>query len=340
MVIAEGYGKSTFSRYLTGHMNIEMTLGLTTLLPKPPAGWFDYDYTVLRNGSLGLIRTDRDILADDLRMMDEYRRGNMYAYQTDIWNGHIRLSAFDGIAETPAMEVSAGRRPHVDQMVDGRWLIVSRWAAHGENNARFYMADGMPAGAFTAGDCISHIRCAADGTIWAGYFDEGVLRGPNEDGSKPVSSSGIAHFGSNGSILWRFNDEEPFDHFILDCYAMTLEGNVLWCCPYRNFPIVKIDQDVVHYWENKVMGAQTLAVDNQYVLLAGGYNDKSNRLTLLQLEGGQAIELGEWYLQSREHGTAGLIQGQGAILHVVGQRRWTQLSVANMFAAVNPDQTP
>jgi hypothetical protein len=43
-------------------MNDEMTLGTTTTLPAPPAGWFDYGYAVLWNGNLALLRTDRDIL--------------------------------------------------------------------------------------------------------------------------------------------------------------------------------------------------------------------------------------------------------------------------------------
>lgn len=36
------------------------------------------------------------------------------------------------------------------------------------------------------GECFTHFRCAADGTISVGYFDEGVFSG------SPISSSGMA----------------------------------------------------------------------------------------------------------------------------------------------------
>ena len=39
-------------------------------------------------------------------------------------------------------------------------------------------------------------------------------------------------------MLWRFNGEERADLFIADCYAMALDGNTLWACPYTDFPIV------------------------------------------------------------------------------------------------------
>jgi len=42
-------------------MNNEIALGEIIPLPAPPTGWFDYGYAVLWNGSLALIRSDRDI---------------------------------------------------------------------------------------------------------------------------------------------------------------------------------------------------------------------------------------------------------------------------------------
>ncbi|MGH6863880.1 MAG: hypothetical protein ACRECN_06345, partial [Methylocella sp.] len=110
----------------------------------------------------------------------------------------------------------------------------------GENNVRLYTADGTLAGAFAMGDGIAYVRCAADATIWVGYFDEGVFNGPNKDGNWPVSSSGIAHFGPDGKVLWRFNDEQTDDLFISESYALALKGITLGCCPYTDFPIVRL----------------------------------------------------------------------------------------------------
>src|ERR1700677_4471504 len=108
------------------------------------------------------------------------------------------------------------------------------------------------------GDGIAHIRCAADGTIWAGYFDEGVYSAPNKDGSRPISSSGIARFGPDGRVLWRFNTHERPDLPIADCYALTLDGNTIWTCPYTDFPIVRVEDGLVAHWRNDVVGASAL----------------------------------------------------------------------------------
>src|SRR5262249_7215112 len=161
-------------------MTNEITMGSSSPLPAAPAGWFDYDYAVLWNGDLALVRTDRDLRA-------EYRH----------WReARLRLSKFDGGAEIGAIEMSVGPAPKVDCLADGRWLVASSGAAH------LFAADGTPAGAFSIGNGILHIRCAPDGTIWVGYFDEGVFAPPNADGSSPVSSSGIARFAPNGRVLW------------------------------------------------------------------------------------------------------------------------------------------
>jgi hypothetical protein len=315
-------------------MNDEMTLGTTTPLPVPPAGWFDYGYAVLWNGNLAVVRTDRDTHTEYGRWRDQGQGGDLHAHQPNLRDGRLRLSKFDGYIEIGAIEVSAGHWPKVDCLADGRWLVASSRAAPDENNARLFAADGTPAGAFAMGDGIEHIRCATDGTIWVGYFDEGVFSGPNEDGSWPISSSGIARFGPDGSVLWRFNGEERADLSIADCYALALDGNTLWCCPYTDFPIVRVEDGAVDHWRNEVAGAWALAVDGDYVLLAGGYNDKSERIALLRLGSDRAHQIGEWRFHPPERNAARLLQGQGATLHIVGQGRWTKLSLATIRAAL------
>ena len=224
--------------------------------------------------------------------------------------------------------------PEVDCLADGRWLVASTRAAPDEINASLFAADGTPAGGFAIGDGIEHIRCAPDGTIWVGYFDEGVFSGPNKDGGWPVSSSGIARFSPDGGVLWRFNGEERADLFIADCYAMALDGNTLWSCPYTDFPIVRVKDSGVDRWGNDVAGAKAIAVDGDYVLLAGGYNDNSDRLVLLRLDVDRAEQVGEWRHQLWTPGAARLVQGQGSTWHIVRQATWTKLSLAALRATL------
>jgi hypothetical protein len=299
-------------------MSDEMTLGTTTPLPAPPAGWFDYGYAALWNGNLALIRTDRDVRTEHARWRGRVRSGDLYAQPPNLHDVRLRLSKFDGGAEFGAIEVPAEVWPKADCLADGRWLIAS-------TNARLFAADGTPAGTFAIGDGINHIRCAPDGTIWVGYFDEGVLSGC------PVSASGVARFGPDGSVLWRF---EHADLSIVDCYALTLDGNTVWCCPYTNFPIVRVQDGVVQYWQNEVAGADALAVGDGHVLLAGGYKDESERIALVRLGADRAQLIGEWRFPRPERGTANLVQGQGETLHVVGEGRWSRLSLATIRASM------
>jgi hypothetical protein len=283
----------------------------TTALPTPPDGWCDYGYAVLWNGELALVRTD-------------------------LTGAHLRLSTFDGVRESAAIEVPAGSWPRVDRLPDERWLVVSTPPEPPYDiNARLYAADGAPVGAFAMGGYLTHVQCATDGTIWAGYFDEGVYCGPNEDGTPAISASGVARFDRDGRVLWSFNDQpETSGLFIDDCYALALDGATLWCCPYSNFPIIRVDQGVVTHWRNDIAGAKALAVDGDHVLLAGGYKEESSRLALLRLDGGEARQVGEGWFKRPDRGAAALVQGRGATLHIVGEGRWVKVTVASLRAGI------
>ena len=312
-------------------MNDETTLGTTVFLPEPSTGWFDYGYAVLMDGTLALVRTDLDVHAEYTRWRAQSKR---YNRRPKLWNGRTRLSIFDGSVESEAIEVPLGFAPVVDRLADGRWLVAASRAAEGETNARLYGSDGTPAGAFAMGDGIEHIRCAADGTIWVGYFDEGVFGGPNTDGSWPVSSSGIARFAPDGTVLWTFNTEERADLSIADCYALTLNENTPWSCFYTDFPIVRVRSGTVRHWRNGIRGSKALATDGQHVLLAGGYGDQARRIALLRLDDERALPLGDVPFQPPANSAAGLLQGHGAILHIVGHGRWRRLNLSAVGATL------
>lgn len=297
--------------------------GAITPLPQPPAGWFDYGYAVLWNGDLALLRTNFDIHAALTRWQNEAAQGGISGAWPDFTEARLRLSTFDGAAESPAIEVPAGHWPKVNRLPDGRWLVVADLPKLSHDlNARLYAADGTAAGAFAMGNYIAHVQCAIDGTIWAGYIDQGVLAGA-------ISSAGIARFDADGQVIWRFNDDAGRDLYVFDCYSLTLDGSTLWSCCYTDFPIVRIAQGGVRHWRNKLSGANALAVDDDHVLLAGGYGEDSSRLALLHLIDGEARLAGRWRFTPPERETAGLMQGHGSTLHIVGGG-WRRIEVASL----------
>lgn len=310
-------------------MNREMAIGETISLPAPPLGWFDHSYAVLWDGNLALVRSDHDVLAAHAHWQEKIWAGDVHARPPIFRDLRIRLSIFDGSAESGAIEVPSGasNRPKVARLVDGRWLVVSPRAEPNEHNARFYEADGTPADVFALGDGILHLCCATDGTFYVGYFDEGVFSGDYR------SSSGVAQFGLDGRLLWRYNSDERVGPQIY-CYALALDGSTLWCCPYSNFPIIRVAGGAIEHWRNSsVAGARAIAADGDYVLLAGGYGDESDRIALLRLDDSLAERVCEWRLPPLARDAARLVQGRGATLHIVEDGRWTQVSVAAVRAA-------
>ena len=188
------------------------------------------------------------------------------------------------------------------------------------------------------GDGIENLLCSADGTIWVGYFDEGVFGGPNKDGSSPVSSGGIVQFDASGTLLWSFNKQVRENHLIADSYAMTLSGPDLWACFYTDFPIVRISGGKPVFWSNSVAGAKAIAVTDDIVMLGGGYSDDADRITLVKLDGKSSRELGSLRYARGRRGTAGLLQGRGSVMHVVSDGVWSKVSVYKAAATISRDR--
>lgn len=82
----------------------------------------------------------------------------------------------------------------------------------------------------------------------------------------------------------------------------------------------------ISLWRNSLSGVKALAVDDGFVLLAGGYGDNADRLALLKLEQGQARLIGS--LASLEIEDAELVAGNSSVLHIVRDNIWKQISVS------------
>ena len=225
-------------------------------------------------------------------------------------------------------------------MIDGSWLIVSPRTKNGVNNARIHAADRSMESEFALGDGIENLFCSPDGTIWVGYFDEGVFAGQNPDGSWPVSSGGIVQFDAEGTPLWSFNEQARAGYSVDDAYAMTLSGTDLWACFYADFPIARISGAKATFWSNSVAGAKAIAVDGDIVMLGGGYDDSANRITLIRLGEGSSDELGSFQFRKEALSRASLLQGRGSIIHIVSDGVWTRVPVCKAAAAVARNTKP
>jgi hypothetical protein len=294
-------------------------------LPAAPAGWFDYGYAVLADGNLAMLRANLDFYGEDARWRAEAAAGRHLAAPPALAGRELRLTVFDGAAESMPLRIASPDFPIVDRLQDGRWLLAAARAETGAENGQILHPDGTQALAFVAGDGIGQATCAPDGTFWIGYFDEGVFGGPNPDGSWPVSSAGLAQFSAEGEVLWRFNSDDERGLVIDDCYALSLSGSTAWICPYRGFPIIRIDRGKVACWRNEVHGARALAVEGDLVLLAGGPN--ADRLALVRLQEREARLVGELKLPALAEPGVRLVAGRNEMLHIVRENMWTRICV-------------
>lgn len=142
-----------------------------------------------------------------------------------------------------------------------------------DENGRIYSPSGEFLDEILLGDGIQNTQSTQDGTIWTGFFDEGVFG--NFGWTDPVGESGLIAWGSDGTKAYEFEPVESLDH-ICDCYALNVVSNTeTWCYYYTEFPLVKIDGfRIADYWDTPVCGSDAFAIAHGYALFKGGYDEK------------------------------------------------------------------
>lgn len=283
-------------------------------IPDPPPGWRDQSFAILRDGRLGVLRTN--VLWGDQPSFHE-------SWKTTRWRSLI--TAFDGTSEEVLGELPAFRWPLFDMNTGGNIVVVE---AQGSDNTDIYGADGTRKARFDAGDGVERMLVTPDDQIWVAYFDEGIFgTAQRPDGSWPPAAHGLARFAPDGECTWHAPTHQIR---IDDCYALTANGQEVWFCPYSNFPIAQVSGDSIRTWANDRRGAHAMAVHDSSVILAGGYAADHGKLTLLSLLGEKAQILAEAHLSLSKG--AQLIGRDGA-LHIIDERRWLRLAVSDWIAA-------
>ncbi|GAA2534488.1 hypothetical protein [Winogradskya humida] len=101
------------------------------------------------------------------------------------------------------------------------------------DNAQVFSASGRALRSFRVGDGVAHLAVDEPGTIWAGYFDEGVYSGD------PFSAGGLTLFDEYGRQLWAYWPPSGFDD-IADCYALNVGPRTTWAYYYMGFPLIRV----------------------------------------------------------------------------------------------------
>lgn len=232
-----------------------------------------------------------------------------------------------------ALEVEEAH-PFVQPLSNGEVLVVAARChfrdGNPEQNAAVYSWQGTLERRFVLGDGLETVAVARDGSIWAGYFDEGVFG--NYGWNQPLGADGILRFDAQGKILWRFVPPAGCDS-IADCYALNVAPDAVWACPYTNFPVVRIKPDGQRRaWQNEFGGARAIISDNHRVLLFGGYGKDRLRCVVQdfgndKMKSARTLELVLPFEASLEHT---FVQSRGSILHLFLNTHWLQLDLAQL----------
>jgi hypothetical protein len=298
-------------------------------LPPPPKGWFSLSYSISFGGQLARMCTNTDV-----KRLTRKRQG---PYSSIIPAGTLaRIDAFEEGRhfEGPAFELEAAF-PIFDRLSDGRWIVTDSRCPVGTQNARIVESDGTIARRFCLGDGIAHIQCDADGGTWVGYFDEGIFGnyGWGQAGQpKPMGASGVNRFDDAGRITWTYGPPGPF---IVDCYAMNVASDGAWLCCYTDFSIVhRSVEDRYRRWDNRtITGATVLAVEGDYVVLVGGYQDQASRGVLLHLGSDRAKPVYRFRVDGTNGSPASLplAVARGSEMHFVDDHAWRTMSVGDVL---------
>jgi hypothetical protein len=213
---------------------------------------------------------------------------------------------------------------HDVQPVLGEILLVCRRCRRrGPNdfdkNGRIYTLDGKLAREILLGDGIRDVQSTSEGVIWTSYFDEGVFGnyGWRRD---PVGASGLVARDPSGEKVYDFRPSAGLDR-ICDCYALNVERESdVWCYYYTEFPLVRLHRrKVLSVWSTPVSGSGAFAVNEEYALFQGGYNDRdAYKLLSLDSDGvARLVENVELCDQSGEKLVADRLVGRSDSLYMV-----------------------
>ncbi|MEU3654126.1 hypothetical protein AB0E67_15095 [Streptomyces sp. NPDC032161] len=148
----------------------------------------------------------------------------------------VVVTAADGRVYETRLSAVRPRRPMLDVLPDGGFVLADARSRPGEQQAQVFDALGRPSWAFRLGDAIEHLMADASGELWVGHFDEGVY------GDDPLSHPGLRRWGSTGEPLWAFRPG-PGLMDMSDCVALNVDGTTAWACPHTRHPLVEVRSD-------------------------------------------------------------------------------------------------
>lgn len=129
----------------------------------------------------------------------------------------------------------------------------------------------QPIREFLLGDGISHLYATEKGSIWTGYFDEGIFGNCGwgapwvKDPKPPIGEPGVIKWNSEGDQLF-LNNRDQVE--IADCYSMNVvSDDEIWFYYYDAFKVVHLKDGVYKEYDPFFEFASDLVVNETHLML-------------------------------------------------------------------------
>jgi hypothetical protein len=240
------------------------------------------------------------------------------------------LTAYTSGSMTPAhaviMDDLPVAHPLVQALPNGEFIVVGArcgWTPEGpERHALVVGLDGAIQHDGTLGDGIEHMLVDNSGEIWVGYFDEGIFGnfGWGNPGPEPLGSPGIVRWSPQFEKVWEYQGVD--NYWLADCYALNVDTDRVWACPYADFPIVEVDSyRVTVHQTTDVSGPRGLLVAGENVALIGDYK-YGGSLLLGSLDGLNRLKKSELGMPDGRLIPPGTLVCRGSVAHLFIGADW------------------
>lgn len=237
----------------------------------------------------------------------------------------------DGPVNAVELETALGVS-FVQPLPDGHLLLAaSRTPRGGAPNAEVWGSGGELVRVGHLGDAIEHLLTTPSGRVWCGYFDE-AMSGPGPQ------THGLVRYAPDLTPEWLYPTDAGLPD-IFDCYTLNVDGENAHCCPYPNFHLLSVVDDMVtDHGGPPHRSAYGLLREGARGALVGGPLVRYDLVTPFELGGDGVVPLG---VPGRIVLPDGLethrlrYTCRGGELHAFSGGTWYRLTLTEILAATS-----
>jgi hypothetical protein len=176
----------------------------------------------------------------------------------------------------PQHDLGLGRVRWCHDMPDGRRLWVGARGSQQVPNGCITRATGAVERHIFLGDGIASVQVTPTGTIWVGYYDEGLFG--NAGWLHPAGGVGLVALASDGTVLHTDADlrPQPMPMMVDDSQVTVVDDHEVWYCYQHrsSYGMLAVrDRKAVYVGDLPVRPGPVFAVGTRHILVVDRHKD-------------------------------------------------------------------